>query len=95
MGATLNIASAKGSYTLSDRGTWLSFKNKTDLTVLFEGDKNLLNPYGIVLVNPVKFPHTKAKDGQIFIDWLVSEEGQQAINGFKIDGKQLFFPNAN
>ncbi|HIF59434.1 MAG TPA: hypothetical protein EYQ26_08070 [Rhodospirillales bacterium] len=95
MGASLNIASAKASYTLSDRGTWLSFRNKADLTVLFEGDKNLLNPYGIILVNPNKFGHIKAKDGQIFINWLVSKEGQKAIDNYRIDGKQLFFSNAN
>ncbi len=94
MGAALNTASAKNAYTLSDRGTWLSFKNKASLTILLEGDKNLLNPYGVILVNPQKHAHVKAKDGQAFIDWLISTEGQKAIDGYKIGGKQLFFPNA-
>jgi len=95
MGATLNIASARGSYTLSDRGTWLSYKNKGDLVILFEGDKDLLNQYGVTLVNPEKFEHVKAKDGQKFINWLVSKEGQDLIDDFRIGGKQLFFSNAN
>lgn len=94
MGAALNTASAKNAYTLSDRGTWLSFKNKADLTILLEGDKNLLNPYGVILVNPKKYAHIKAKDGQAFINWLVSKAGQAAINSYKIGGQQLFFPNA-
>ena len=94
MGAALNTASAKNAYTLSDRGTWLSFKNKANLAILLEGDKNMLNPYGVILVNPRKYPHVKAKDGQAFIDWLISKEGQKAIDGYKIDGQQLFFPNA-
>ena len=94
MGAALNTASAKNAYTLSDRGTWLSFKNKAELTILLEGDKNLLNLYGVILVNPKKFPHIKAKDGQAFIDWLISKAGQNAIEAYKIDGQQLFFPNA-
>jgi tungstate transport system substrate-binding protein len=94
MGAALNTASAKNAYTLSDRGTWLSFKNKANLAILLEGDKNMLNPYGVILVNPQKYPHVKAKDGQAFIDWLISKEGQKAIDGYKIGGQQLFFPNA-
>jgi tungstate transport system substrate-binding protein len=95
MGAALNTASAKNAYTLSDRATWLSFKNKASLTILVEGDKRLLNPYGVILINPKKFAHVKAKDGQAFIDWLISAEGQKAIDGYKIGGKQLFYPNAN
>ncbi len=94
MGAALNTASAKNAYTLSDRGTWLSFKNKAGLAIVLESDKNLLNPYGVILVNPKKFAHVKAKDGQTFINWLISERGQKAIRDFKIGGQQLFFPNA-
>ena len=95
MGATLNITAAKAAYTLTDRGTWLSFKNKTNLAILFDGDKKLLNPYGVILVNPNRYRHIKADDGQKFIDWLISKEGQVAINNYKIDSKQLFFSNAN
>ncbi|MGY8998345.1 MAG: substrate-binding domain-containing protein [Rhodospirillales bacterium] len=95
MGAALNIASAKIGYTLSDRGSWLGFKNQSGLAILFEGNKKLLNPYGVILVHPKKHPHVKAKDGQAFIDWLISNEGQDAISDYKIAGKQLFFPNAN
>jgi len=94
MGAALNTASAKNAYTLSDRGTWLSFKNKAGLAIVLESDKNLLNPYGVILVNPKKFAHVKAKDGQTFINWLISERGQKAIADYKIGGQQLFFPNA-
>lgn len=94
MGATLNIASATGSYTLSDRGTWLNFKNKAGLRVLFERGQDLLNPYGVILVNPEKHKHIKAKSGQIFINWLISREGQRAIDSYKIDGEQLFFSNS-
>ena len=94
MGATLNAAAALGGYTLADRGTWLSFKNRADLEVLVEGDKRLFNQYGVILANPAKFPHVKAADGQAFIDWLVSPEGQKAIGDYKIGGEPLFFPNA-
>src|SRR5262245_9599636 len=94
MGATLNAAVGKKAYTLSDRGTWLSFKNKDDFTILVEGDPKLLNRYGVILVNPAKHPNVKAKEGQAFIDWLVGPEGQAAIASFKIDGQQLFFPDA-
>ncbi len=94
MGATLNTASAMGGYSMSDRGTWLAFLNRGDLKVLVEGDKRLLNPYGIILVNPKRHPHTKVKAGQKLIDWLVSKEGQDAIAAFKINGEQLFRPNA-
>ena len=93
MGATLNAAASMYAYTLTDRGTWLSFKNKNGLTILVEGDKRLFNQYGVMLVNPQKRPHVKAKDGQAFVDWLISPEGQQAIASYKIDGQQLFFPN--
>jgi tungstate transport system substrate-binding protein len=94
MGAALNTASAKDAYTLSDRGTWLSFKNKANLRILLEGDKKLLNRYGITLVNSKKYPHIKTVDGQAFIDWLISKEGKQAIENFKIGGEQLFYTNA-
>ena len=94
MGATLNMASATNAYVLSDRGTWLSFKNKGDLVVVVEGDKRLFNQYGVMLVNPGKHPHVKKDLGQQFIDWLVSPEGQKAIADYKISGEQLFYPNA-
>jgi len=94
MGATLNTASAMNAYTLSDRGTWLSFKNKGDLEVLVQGDKRLFNPYGVMLVNPARFPHVKARAGQAFIDWLTSAPGQRAIASYKVNGHQLFYPNA-
>jgi tungstate transport system substrate-binding protein len=95
MGPALNTASALGAYILADRGTWLSFKNRGDLTVLVEGDRKLFNPYGVMLVNPEKHPTVKAKEGQAFVDWLVSPEGQAAIAGYKIGGEQLFFPSAD
>lgn len=95
MGATLNTAGAMGGYTLSDRGTWISFKNKADLGVAVEGDRRLFNQYGIMLVNPDKHPSVKKELGQRFIDWLVSSEGQRAIASYKIDGQQLFYPNAD
>jgi tungstate transport system substrate-binding protein len=94
MGGTLNIASAVDGYTLSDRGTWLSFRNRGSLTVLLEGDQRLRNPYGVILVNPARHPHVKAADGQAFIEWLTSPRGQAAIADFKIDGETLFFPDA-
>jgi tungstate transport system substrate-binding protein len=95
MGATLNTASASKAYTISDRGTWISFKNKADLVIAVEGDKRLFNQYGVMLVNPAKHPHVKKGLGQKFVDWLVSPEGQKAIADYKIDGQQLFFPNAD
>ena len=94
MGAALNTAMAMEAYVLSDRATWLSFKNKGTLQISVEGDARLFNQYGVMLVNPAKHPHVKAQDGQAFVDWLVSPEGQAAIGQFKIDGKQLFFTNA-
>ena len=94
MGAALNTASAMDAYVLSDRGTWLSFKNRGDLGIVVEGDKRLFNQYGVMLVNPEKHPSVKAEAGQQFIDWLISPEGQKAIGDYKIDGQQLFFPNA-
>jgi tungstate transport system substrate-binding protein len=94
MGAALNTASAANAYVLTDRGTWLSFKNKGDLAILVQGDKRLFNQYGVILVNPAKHPHVKKAQGQEFIDWLISRDGQNAIANFKIDGQQLFFPNA-
>lgn len=95
MGAALNMASASNAYVLSDRGTWLAFKNRGDLAVLVEGDKRLFNQYGVMLVNPAKHPAVKKEAGQRFIDWLISPEGQGAIAGFKVNGQQLFYPNAN
>ena len=90
MGATLNSASAMNGYCLADRGTWLAFKNRGQLKVLVEGDTRLLNPYGVILVNPKRHPHVKAAAGQKLIDWLISEEGQRAIDGYTIGGEQLF-----
>jgi tungstate transport system substrate-binding protein len=95
MGAALNTASAVNAYVLADRGTWLSFKNRGDLDILVAGDKRLFNQYGVMLVNPEKHPHVKKALGQAFIDWLVSPEGQKAIADYKINGQELFFPNAN
>src|SRR6266704_1320489 len=94
MGPALNTASSMGAYILSDRGTWLAFRNRGDLTILVEGDKRLFNQYGVVLVNPEKHPQVKKDLGQAFVDWLISSEGQTAIAGYKIDGQQLFFPDA-
>jgi tungstate transport system substrate-binding protein len=95
MGAALNMASASNAYVLSDRGTWLAFQNRGDLAVVVEGDRRLFNQYGVMLVNPVKYPSVKKDLGQQFIDWLISAEGQQVIAGYKINGQQLFYPNAN
>jgi tungstate transport system substrate-binding protein len=94
MGAALNTASSMNGYTLADRGTWLSFKNRGDLDILVEGDKRLFNEYGVILVNPAKHAHVKKDLGQQFIDWLTSAEGQKSIADYKINGQQLFFPNA-
>ena len=94
MGAALNTASASNAYTLADRGTWLSFKNRGDLAITVEGDNKLFNQYGVILVNPTKHPHVKKEPGQAFIDWLISPEGQKAIADYAINGEQLFFPNA-
>jgi len=94
MGATLNTASAMNAYALSDRGTWISFKNKGGLQVLCEGDKALFNPYGVILVNPKKFSHIKADLGGAFIQWLVGADGQKAIGSFRLGGQILFTPSA-
>jgi tungstate transport system substrate-binding protein len=95
MGAALNTASASNAYVLADRGTWLSFKNRGDLVISVEGDKRLFNQYGVMLVNPEKHPSVKKDLGQQLIDWLVLAEGQKAIADYKINGEQLFYPNAN
>jgi tungstate transport system substrate-binding protein len=95
MGAALNMASASNAYVLSDRGTWLAFQNRGDLAIVVEGDKRLFNQYGVMLVNPAKCPSVKKELGQQFIDWLISPEGQKVIAGYKINGQQLFYPNAN
>ena len=94
MGPALNTAAAMNAYVLSDRGTWLSFKNRADLDIAVQGDKRLFNQYGVMRVNPAKHPNVKAELGQAFVDWLVSREGQLAIADYKINGQQLFFPNA-
>ena len=93
MGPTLNTASAMGAYAFTDRGTWLSFKNRGDLGIVVEGDTKLFNQYGIMLVNPARHAHVKKELGQMFIDWMTSTEGQAAIASYKIEGQQLFFPN--
>jgi tungstate transport system substrate-binding protein len=94
MGAALNTSGAMSAYVLADRATWINFKNRGDLEIVVEGDRRLFNQYGVMLVNPAKHPHIKASEGQAFVDWLVSPEGQKAIADYKIDGQQLFFPNA-
>jgi tungstate transport system substrate-binding protein len=94
MGPTLNTASGMNAYALADRGTWLSFRNRGELVICVEGDRRLFNQYGVMLVNPAKHPHVKKEMGQAFIDWLISDEGQDAVAAYKIGGEQLFFPNA-
>ena len=94
MGPALNIASSSGAYVLADRATWLSFKNRADLTVLVEGDRQLFNQYGVMVVNPAKHPHVKNAEAQKFVDWVISPVGQGVIASYKIGGEQLFFPNA-
>lgn len=94
MGPALNTAAAQGAYVLTDRGTWLSFRNRQDQRILVQGDTRLFNQYGVMLVNPQRHAHVKAADGQRFIDWIVSPAGQDAIAGYRINGEQLFFPNA-
>jgi len=94
MGPALNMASSLGAYVLSDRGTWLSFKNKGDLAVLVEGDQRLFNQYGVMLVSAAKYPHVKTAEGQKFVDWVLSPAGQTTIAGYKVNGDSLFFPNA-
>ncbi|NGM23947.1 solute-binding protein [Roseomonas stagni] len=95
MGPALNTAAAQNAYILADRGTWLAFRNRQDLRIVTEGDERLFNQYGVMLVSPQRHPHVKTEAGQRFIDWLVSPAGQEAIAGYKINGEQLFFPNAN
>src|SRR6185295_19025982 len=95
MGPALNTASSLNAYLLADRGTWLAFKNRGDLAILVEGDKRLFNQYGVMLVNPEKHPNVKRAEGQMFVDWVVSPEGQKTIADYKIGGEQLFYPNAN
>ena len=94
MGPTLNTAAGMNAYALADRGTWLSFRNRGDLAILVEGDTKLFNQYGVMLVNPAKHPHVKKEMGQKLIDWLISPAGQAAIAAYRINGQQLFFPNA-
>jgi tungstate transport system substrate-binding protein len=94
MGPALNIASSTNAYLLADRGTWLSFRNRGTLAILVAGDRRLFNQYGVMLVNPAKHANVKVAEGQAFVDWLISAEGQRTIAGYKIGGEQLFFPNA-
>ena len=94
MGATLNTAVGMGAYALTDRATWISFKNKGDYKIVVEGDKGLFNQYGVILVNPAKHPQVKQAEGQAFIDWILGSEGQAAIASYKLNDQQLFFPNA-
>ena len=94
MGPALNTAASMNAYIIADRGTWLSFKNRANLTVVVEGDTRLFNQYGVILVNPAKHSHVKKDLGQAFIDWVVSADGQKTIAEYRIDGQQLFFPNA-
>ncbi len=94
MGPALNTAASMNAYILADRGTWLSFKNRSELGIIVEGDTRLFNQYGVILVNPAKHPHIKQADGQKFIDWVVSDAGQKTIAEYRIGGEQLFFPNA-
>ena len=94
MGATLNTAAGLAAYTLADRGTWIAFRNRQDLDLLVEGDARLFNQYGLILVDPAKHPHTRAVEGQSFVDWLIGPAGQKAIADYKLHGQQLFFPNA-
>ncbi len=94
MGATLNTASAMAGYTLTDRASWVSFNNKGDLGLLVEGDTRMHNPYSVIVVNPERHPHVHAVEAQAFVDWLISEQGQQAIAAYRVDGQQLFFPDA-
>ena len=94
MGPALNIASSTDAYVLTDRGTWLSFKNRGNLAILVEGDKRLFNQYGVIVVNPARHPHVKVQLAQAFADWVLSSEGQASVAGYKIGGEQLFFPNA-
>lgn len=94
MGATLNIAAGMGAYALTDRATWIAFGNKEGLEILVQGDPRLFNQYGVILVNPDKYPNVRARAGQAFIDWLIGPDGQAAIAGYQLDGQQLFFPNA-
>jgi len=95
MGPALNIGASTGAYVLTDRGTWLNFKNRGDLKVLVEGDAKLFNQYGVMVVNPAKHPHVKQADAQKFVDWVISSNGQAAIAAYKIGGESVFFPNAN
>ena len=94
MGATLNTTAAMLAYTLTDRGTWLNFKNQKELRILFENDRLLLNPYGVILINPILHPHVKKEMGQIFIEWITGIDGQSAIASYRVNGHQAFFPNS-
>lgn len=94
MGPALNIASSSNAYVLTDRGTWLSFRNRGDLAILVDGDRTLFNQYGVMAVDPARHPHVKAAWAQRFVDWIVSPAGQASIAAYRLGGEQLFFPNA-
>jgi len=94
MGATINTAIGMGGYTLTDRATWINFGNKGDFSIMVEGDEDMFNPYGVMLISQEKCPTVKSREGQAFIDWLVSEKGQKTIASYEVNGKKLFFPNA-
>ena len=95
MGPTLNTASGMNAYALTDRGTWLSFKNRGDLVIAVEGDQRLFNQYGVMLVNPAEHPHVKKELGRAFVEWVISAEGQKRIAEYKINDEQVFFPDAS
>jgi tungstate transport system substrate-binding protein len=95
MGATLNVATGMGGYALTDRATWLKFGNKDGMKILVDGEPVLFNQYGVILVNPARHGHVKAEMGQVFIDWLLSDDGQAAINAYRLEGQQAFFANAD
>ncbi len=94
MGPALNMAAATGAYVLADRGTWLNFRNRADLTILVQGDRRLFNPYGVIVVNPARHPQVRQAEAQQFVDWITSPAGQGAIAAYRIGGEQLFFPSA-
>ena len=95
MGPALNMGASTGAYVLTDRGTWMNFKNRADFKILVEGDAKLFNPYGVIVVHPAKHPHVKHAEAQKFVDWIISSKGQAAIANYKIGGESVFFPNAN
>ena len=95
MGTTLNLSVGKGAYAMTDRATWIKFANKGDFKIHIEGDKRMMNQYGVILVNKERCPRAEAEAGQQFIDWLLSDKGQRVIASYEVQGNQLFFPNAD